>query len=238
VAHYQIMLAQKVRSILSFISRSFVWLLLLTPILADGQQSDGPGPSPEVKKFVSYDASQATVLLLHIRVIDGTGAPAREDQTVTLRAGKIAGVHATSQNEVADGKSALDLSGRTLLPGIVGMHDHLFYVARPEDNAEHQNAFPTLLPQMSYSAPRLYLANGVTTLRTTGSMDPYTDLNLREAIEALKIPGPHLDVTGPYIEGEGNQFLQMHTLHGPEETRRMVDFWPTRECPASKHIQT
>ncbi|WP_243648339.1 amidohydrolase family protein [Acidipila rosea] len=205
-------------------------LLLATTLIAStsltAQVGSAKMPSPEIRQLTKYDASsQDELRLLHIRVIDGTGRVALEDQTLTLRNGKIIRVSPTKADEEADGHHALDLSGRTVLPGLVGMHDHLFYVARVHDDAEHQTGFPTLLPQMTYSAPRLYLANGVTTARTTGSMEPYTDLNLRDAIEALQIPGPHLDVTGPYLTGEGNVFLQMHTLHGPDETRKMVDYW-------------
>jgi imidazolonepropionase-like amidohydrolase len=200
-------------------------LSVMTWLCAQAQLPASHEISPEIRQFLKFDISNGESYLLHADIIDGTGGPILKNQTVIVRSGTIAEIRPTRSSERADGKHAVDLSGRTILPGLVGMHDHLFYVARPEDNAEHQSAFPTLLPQMSYSAPRLYLANGVTTLRTTGSLDPYTDLNLRAAIEALRIPGPHLDVTGPYLQGEGNVFLQMHTLRGPEEARKMVDYW-------------
>ena len=189
------------------------------------QAAASNAPSAEVSRFIKFDASHGELRLLHVRVVDGTGGPAAQDQTVVIRDGKIADVHPTKTSEHADGIAALDLSGRSVLPGLVGMHDHLFYIARANDDSEHQSGFPTLLPQMTYSAPRLYLASGVTTMRTTGSMEPFADLNLRDAIESLQIPGPHMDVTGPYIQGEGNRFLQMHTLHGPVETRKFVDYW-------------
>jgi imidazolonepropionase-like amidohydrolase len=206
------------------LSSSIVSLLLATGapcIQCQARQT----MSPEVSQFVRVDGSQSDIRLLHVRVIDGSGAAALSDQTVLIRAGKIESVRPTSAEEVANGQTVLDMTGRTVLPGLVGMHDHLFYVARPKDNAEVQSRIPALLPQMSYSAPRLYLANGVTTIRTTGSLDPYTDLNLKAQIEAHQLPGPHMDVTGPYLQGEGNPFLQMHTVHGPEETRKMVDYW-------------
>ena len=65
---------------------------------------------------------------------------------------------------------------------------------------------------MTFSAPRLYLAAGVTTMRTTGSVEPYADLNLKREIDAGKLVGPHLDVTGPYLEGADSPFIQMHHL--------------------------
>ena len=49
---------------------------------------------------------------------------------------------------------------------------------------------PIIVPQMSFSAPRLYLAAGVTTMRTTGSVEPYTDLALKREIDAGKLVGP------------------------------------------------
>ena len=194
----------------------------------------GPHLSSEVRKFVGLDASDQELQFIHIRVIDGTGAPPSTDQTVVLRNGRITVIRPSSARDVADGKHVLDMSGKSLLPGIVGMHDHLFYVARPGDDAEHQTNVPLLLPQMTYSAPRLYLAGGVTTLRTTGSLEPYADLNLKIAIESGILPGPHMDVTGPYLQGPGAQFLQMHTLTGPEDARRTVEFWASQGVTSFK----
>jgi hypothetical protein len=78
---------------------------------------------------------------------------------------------------------------------------------------------------MTFSAPRLYLANGVTTMRTTGSVEPYSDLNVKRAIDRGELVGPHMDVTGPYLEGANSPFIQMHRLTGPEDARRTVAFW-------------
>jgi imidazolonepropionase-like amidohydrolase len=146
----------------------------------------------------------------------------------------ITAVGSTGSTDVADGKTVFDMTGRTLIPGIVGMHDHFFYVARADDNAEHQTNYPTLLPQMTYTSPRLYLANGVTTLRTTGSVEPYAELNLKREIEANRTPGPHMDVTGPYLQGSPNLFLQMHTLTGPEDARATVEFWAAQGATSFK----
>jgi imidazolonepropionase-like amidohydrolase len=190
--------------------------------------------SPEVGKFVDIDASNGSVHLIHARVIDGTGAAPIENQTIEITAGKITAVGPTASTDVADGKTVFDMTGRTLIPGIVGMHDHFFYVARADDDAENQSRFPTLLPQMTYTSPRLYLANGVTTLRTTGSVEPYAELNLKREIEANHTPGPHMDVTGPYLQGVPNRFLQMHTLTGPEDARATVEFWAAQGVTSFK----
>jgi imidazolonepropionase-like amidohydrolase len=194
------------------------------------------GQTPElsrtVKPFVRVDA--AKVVLTHVRVIDGTGAPAAEDQNVVIEGGKIVAVGKGADIAAASGTAVLDLHGYTVMPGIVGMHDHLFYIARPNLNSLWKHDEPLLVPQMTFSAPRLYLAGGVTTMRTTGSVETYADLNLKRDIDAGKLPGPHLDVTGPYLEGAESYFIQMPHLTGPDDARQLVDYWADRGVTSFK----
>lgn len=168
--------------------------------------------SPEVREFVNVDVP--TVALTHVRVIDGIGAAAREDQTVVISKGKIESVADSSSANVAKDAQVIDLHGYSVIPGLVGMHDHMFYPVGPGSFGE-----------MAFSFPRLYLAGGVTTIRTTGSLEPYTDLEIRKAIEAGKMPGPKMHVTGPYLEGAGSWALQLHQLSGPEDATRTVNYW-------------
>jgi imidazolonepropionase-like amidohydrolase len=168
--------------------------------------------SPEVKAFVKVDAP--IVALTHVRVIDGTGAPAHEDQTIILSKGKIESVGDASGANVPKDALVIDLHGDSVIPGLVGMHDHIFY---PMGNG--------IFGEMGYSFPRLYLAGGVTTVRTTGSLEPYTDLELKKTIDAGATPGPKMHVTGPYLEGKGSWALQMHQLAGPEDAVKTVNFW-------------
>ncbi len=172
--------------------------------------------SPEVKAFVKVDAP--VVALRHVRVIDGTGSPPRDDQTVLISEGKIRAIGSAPTTPIPAGAQVLDLDGHTALPGLVGMHDHMYYPA-PGREA------PRLYPQHAFSFPRLYLAGGVTTIRTTGSVETYTDLELKKAIDAGKMAGPKMHVTGPYLEGEGAFTPQMHELRGPEDARRTVEYW-------------
>src|SRR5215467_14401223 len=130
-------------------------------------------PAPEVRAFVKEDAP--LIALTHVRVIDGTGAAPHADQTLVIRDGKIAALGDASSTKIPEDAKVLDLSGRTIIPGLVGMHDHLFYPA--------PGGAPPLYPEHAASFPRLYLAGGVTTIRTTGSVDPYADLELKRAID-------------------------------------------------------
>ena len=171
--------------------------------------------SPQVKAFVKVDAP--AVALTHVRVIDGTGAVAREDQTIVLSRGKIESVGDASSVSVLKDAQVLDLHGYTVIPGLVGMHDHMFY---PAGDA--------IFHEMAISFPRLYLAGGVTTIRTTGSIEPYMDLGLKRGIDHGEVPGPHIHVTGPYLEGPGGWAPQMTELKTPEEAVATINFWIDR----------
>ncbi|MGH9494408.1 MAG: amidohydrolase family protein [Candidatus Sulfotelmatobacter sp.] len=186
--------------------RVFLFILIVGSFAAGQQLSDN------VREFVKVDSP--VVALTHVRVIDGTGAATREDQTVVLSKGKIASVGDASSATIPQDAKVLDLRGHTVIPGLVGMHDHMFYPAGDG-----------IFSEMGFSFPRLYLAGGVTSIRTTGSLEPYTDLSLKQSIDAGETPGPKMHVTGPYLEGKGSWALQMHQLTGPDDAVKMVNFW-------------
>ncbi len=212
-------------------NRHFVVVVLLWSLQPlHGQQS--PALSKQVQRYVRVQAPR--VVLEHVRIINGTGSPAVDDQNVVVEGGKITGIQAGSDAPVADGVTVLNLRGYTVMPGIVGMHNHLFYIAHPNLDSQWNDEPPLLAPQMSFSAPRLYLGCGVTTMRTTGSVETYSDLNLKREIDAGHLPGPHIDVTGPYLEGADSYFIQMHHLSGPEEARQFVDYWADRGVTSFK----
>ena len=189
-----------------------MWGSTVSFVLLAGSLAVAQAMSAEVKAFVKVDAP--VVALTHVRVIDGTGAAAREDQTVVLSQGKIASIGDSGSANVPKDAQVIDLHRYSVIPGLVGMHDHLFYpVGRG------------VFGEMAFSFPRLYLAGGVTTIRTTGSLEPYTDLELKKAIDAEQIPGPKMHVTGPYLEGKGSWAIQLHQLTGPEDAVKTVNYW-------------
>jgi imidazolonepropionase-like amidohydrolase len=187
-----------------------------------------PGLAAGLSDAASYLTMNApTVALRHVEVIDGTGAAPRADQTVILSGGRIAAVGPDAAVAIPADALVRDYSGYALLPGLVGMHDHLFYTASRDTQRNSPGGLEPgfVVNEIPYSAPRLYLAAGVTTLRTTGSIEPYADLKVRSRIESGALPGPHLDLTAPYLEGAGTYFAQMHELEGPEEAGKFVDYW-------------
>lgn len=202
------------------------------PLALDARILPSPAaPGPVELPYIKVSAGR--IVLTHVRMIDGTGQPAQSERTIVIENGKISGVLAATA-PLPQGARVLDLAGDTVLPGIVGMHDHLFYIARPDLDAAGTSEPPLMVPEMAFSAPRLYLANGVTTIRTAGSVEPDTDLNLKQEIDTGKVPGPHMDVTGPYLEGKGSPFMQMHMLEDAADARRTVDFWADRGVTSFK----
>jgi imidazolonepropionase-like amidohydrolase len=185
-------------------------LLLLTFAIGTFAQ----GPSAERQQFIRVEAP--VVALVHVRVIDGTGAAPLDDQTIVISDGKIQSLASSASAKVPAGVQIVDLSGYTLLPGLVGMHDHLFF---PEGGT------PPFYSDMGISFPRLYLALGVTTIRTTGSVTPFTDLEIKRLIDAGRMIGPKMHITAPYLEGRGSFTPVMHELTGADDARRMVNFW-------------
>ena len=207
--------------------RAALIILFLQTLDARGQQP-APTPAPAsralpqvTQEFISVDAP--VVALQHVRVIDGTGAPATADQTIVIQDGRIKAIGPSASTPAPAGARVLDLAGRTAMPGWVAMHEHLFYPG--PTGMGRIPGVPEYYPTMGFSFPRLYLAAGVTTIRTAGSMEPYADLEIKRYIDSGRLPGPKMHLTGPYLQGPGAYLIQLHGLDSPEEAVRMVNYW-------------
>src|SRR5688500_11554704 len=170
-----------------------------------------PQLSTAVRAYVSVDAP--LIALTHVRVIDGTGAAPRDDQTLIIRDGAIAAIGDFASTQIPAGAQTIDLTGKSVIPGLVMVHEHLYY---PNG--------PGVYGQLGESFSRLYLSGGVTTMRTGGNVNGFMDLNMMRLVEAGQKPGPAIDATAPYLNGP-NTFIQMRTLKGPEDARRQVQYW-------------
>ena len=188
-------------------------LLVLTvvgwcaPLLAQQR----PTLSNAVRAYVTVDAP--VIALTNTRVIDGTGAAPRENQTLIINNGVITTIGASSTTDVPAGAHTIDLAGKSVMPGLVMVHEHLYY---PNG--------PGVYGQLGESFSRLYLSGGVTTMRTGGNVNGFMDLNMMKLVAEGQKPGPAIDATAPYLNGP-NTFIQMRTLKGPEDARRQVQYW-------------
>lgn len=183
-------------------------VVLCATLVAGSLSAQRPSLTDNVKKYVALDSG--SVAITGVTLIDGRGGAARQGQTVVIRDGKIAEV---GPGKAPAGVYTIDGSGMTLIPGLVGLHDHLFYTAA----GGHAN-------QMNYTAPRLYLASGVTSIRTTGGRSPYAEINLKKVVDSGAVPGPRIHVTTPYLTG-GPGGGSMFASDDPEAARRFVAYW-------------
>lgn len=167
--------------------------------------------APDVRSLVSV--GEPVIALTNVRVIDGTGAATRDNQTLIIENGRITALGPSATTPAPANARIIDLTGHSVMPGLMGLHNHTFYMT----------SFGRSV-QQNHSAPRLYLASGVTTIRTTGSMSPYSELNLKRSITNGQAPGPRMHVTGPYITGAGTSG-GMHGVTTAEEARRVVAYW-------------
>lgn len=169
--------------------------------------------SAATRRFVAV--AEPVVAITNVTVIDGTGAEAAPSQTVVIADGRIAAVGPAASTAVPAGARTIDGTGQTLIPGLVGMHDHLFYMAVGGRNVNAQ-----------FTSTRLYLAGGVTTVRTTGANSAYADIKAKADVDAGRMPGPRIHLTAPYLTGHGmNGDAVMAVADSPEQARRFVDYW-------------
>ncbi|ALW84581.1 hypothetical protein AUC43_05470 [Hymenobacter sedentarius] len=194
-------------------------LLLCAAIYSKAQQF-----TPQVQEYIKVNAP--TVALTDAKVIDGTGKPAQLHQTVLLQKGRIVQVGPMKKVKVPADAQVINCAGKTLIPGLVMLHEHLYYTM-PVGGYFN-------IAQMPYSFPRLYLAGGATTIRTAGSIEPQTDLAIKRMIGEGKLIGPDMDVTAPYMEEPSMDIPALNTIHGPEEAAAATKFWADKGCTSFK----
>jgi len=158
-------------------------------------------------EFISI--KDPVIALKHVRVIDGTGKGTREDQTIIIESGRIAAIGPTAEIPIPASATSLDLGGHTAMPGLVGMHDHLFYATDGGDR--YVNAPESFAP--------LYLAAGVTTIRTAGALDLETDQAVKRSIDKGRLAGPKIHLSSPYINRRPGDTVN------PQKIANVINEW-------------
>lgn len=170
-----------------------------------------------------------SIAIRHVKVIDGTGGPVKNNQTIVFTDGIIVATGDFNSTNIPEASEIIDGTGKTVIPGLVMLHEHIFY----------PKSFDGIfsVAQMTWTFPRLYLAGGVTTMRTAGSIEPQTDIYIRESIESGKMLGPKMDVTSPFIERAGTPVPEVGIIKSPEEAEAMVNYWSDRGVNSFKVYQ-
>ena len=190
--------------------KRFLIALACSAVVAESGVAQRPALSASTRGFLAIDAP--LVALTHATVIDGTGTPARENQTIILRDGRIESVGPTGGIAVPPSAQVVDLKGHTVIPGFVALHEHTYLGG-------------ITYPAPMMHSPLLYLASGVTTAMTAGSMLPYNELNIKRMIDAGTLPGPRLHIAGPYLTGTRPEPGAFRIITSAEDAARVVNYW-------------
>jgi len=180
--------------------------------------------APSVKQFITDSAK--TIALTDVKIIDGTGNPSKTHQTIIITNGLIAQLGKTGEVIIPKDAKVIKCTGKTIIPGLVMLHEHLYYTMMLGDYFNVQ--------EMPFSFPRMYLAGGATTIRTGGSIEPQTDLNIKQMIKEGKLIGPDMDVTAPYIERKGWDIPSLNIIKDSAEAAASVRFWADKGCTSFK----
>jgi imidazolonepropionase-like amidohydrolase len=195
------------------------FVLLLQSLFLQGQEF-----TADVKKFITINAP--VIALTDATVIDGTGKPAALHQTVLVRDGLIAAVGTTKDVTIPAGAERINCTGKTIIPGLVMVHEHLYYTMFLD---RYFN-----IAEMSSTFSKMYLAGGATTIRTAGSIEPQTDLAIKRMIGEGKLVGPEMDVTAPYIERQALDIPALNSVKDSAESAATVVFWSNKGCTSFK----
>ena len=162
----------------------------------------------------------ATIVLVGAAVIDGTGKEPLKDSVVVLSGDKIAEIGHREKVDF-DPREAhiLDLTGKTVVPGLIDMHVHL---GAPEVSPQSgASASETLAALTAAKRARLALLGGVTTVRDCGSMH-LTNIKLRNLIESDFLPGPRICACGDVVVMTGGHGYAMGVeVDSPDEVRKL-----------------
>ncbi len=160
-----------------------------------------------VLNYVKYKSD--TIALTNATVFDGTGSSAKENQTLIIVNGYFQSIGLSSEIDIPENATLLNLKGKTIIPGIIGVHNHL-----------HIPQFPFI----GETASKLYLASGVTTIQTCGSASPQLEIDLSKRIDKGLHIGPNIVTTGPYITGKGGN-PNMIIPRDEQHIKDTIQYW-------------
>jgi imidazolonepropionase-like amidohydrolase len=177
-----------------------------------------------VSQFIT-DSAKITALT-DAKIIDGTGNASKTHQTIIIINGRIAQIGSAKTLAIPKDAHIINCSGKTIIPGLIMLHEHLYYTMMLDNYFNVQ--------EMPFSFPRMYLAGGATTIRTGGSIEPQTDIAIKQMIDDGKLVGPDMDVTAPYFERKGYDIPSLNIIKDSAEAAASVNFWAKKGCTSFK----
>jgi imidazolonepropionase-like amidohydrolase len=133
------------------------------------------------------------------RIFDGTGAAAHEG-TLVIERNKISKILPASSTEWPKGAEVVDVTGKTILPGLIDLHTHLTYPLTDAETATAVSESDATL--RAAEKLRYFLESGITSVRDVGSLGN-VPFRLKEWVRENRLPGPRIFAAGAFITGEG-----------------------------------
>jgi imidazolonepropionase-like amidohydrolase len=190
-------------------------LIILTVLFLMGHKANfGQELSKQVTAYI--DIQDEIVAIKNVTLIDGTGGTIKYNQDILFRNSTISAIGTTGNIVFPENTKIIDGTGKTVIPGLIMLHEHLFHAKPYGGNYKGTH--------MTNTFPQLYLAGGVTTMRTAGSVEANTDLNVKNLISDGKMLGPTMVVSTPHVERLG--FIpQLQSLYGDENIENWLNYW-------------
>lgn len=186
-----------------------------------GTSIGGYAQTQSKSEFVIYN--QPEIVLQNARVVDVVKGTVFEGYSIVISNGKIKSIGKPGKFPFPKSARVVDLTGKTILPGLVMLHEHFDY-----------NTGAGIWQFHPVSFPKLYLAAGVTTLRTAGADNPMHDLNLKRRIDKGNVVGPRMFVTGPMFNDVSGGFLGDFIVEDYEAGRKATAFWADKGATSFK----
>ena len=162
----------------------------------------------------SIKAQERVIALLGGTVIDGTGRAPQSGYDVLIRGERIASVG--RKIKIPKGAIVINVAGKTIIPGLIDMHGHMYARVTPVMRSQFE------------AYPLLYLAGGITTIRSPGDFEPEGMIALRERIKRGEATGPRIFTCGPYFDNHPSQVSWIKGVATPEEALEQFNRWKDR----------
>ena len=159
------------------------------------------------------EGAGVSLIFAHVTVIDVSTGALQRDQYVIVTGNRIEQIGGKHHVKIPKDGKLIDATGKYMIPGLWDMHVHTFFDDRGKFGRD------VTLP--------LFLANGITGVRDMGSdLDPV--LEARKEIEAHRLLGPRMIVSGPMLDGPKSTYKSAIPISTPEDGRRAVDMLKSR----------
>lgn len=155
--------------------------------------------------------------IVNATLIDGLGNPPILDGAIVLAEGRVRALGAGLRPPPP--ATVLDAAGRTVLPGLINLHSHLFRKIRTDDPPRMNTVAEVVRALRNLRAA---LAQGITTVRELGARD-HLDIELRDLIDRGVLVGPRIFASGrPITRTGGHNCDFAHEADGPDAVRQAV----------------